>query len=160
MVPTKKAQKDAGGAPHCNTNASKHNLHRAKRALRELGINAIDGRTRVGRALNAWRAEVARDLGGELSATQTALLELACRQKLLVDSIDSWLLQQPSLINKRKRSLLPVVGQRQSLANALEQYLSRLGYERRARPVASAITLVHRETNDDASGGGGVIDVR
>ena len=122
---------------------------------------AVPGRTRVARALSAWRAEICADMGGEdaLSAAQLALLELTCRQKVLLDSIDNWLLQQPSLINKRKRSLLPVVGQRQALANALETYLSRLGYERVARPITSATDLVHAKT-DGAAGGGAVIDVR
>ena len=42
----------------------------------------------------------------------------------------AWLLTQPTLINKRKKSLLPVVLQRQTLADGLARYLAQLGLER------------------------------
>jgi len=63
------------------------------------------------------------------------VIELAVRTKLLLDSIDAWLLVQPSLVNARKRALLPVVRERQALADALARYLGQLGLERRQRPV-------------------------
>jgi hypothetical protein len=50
-------------------------------------------------------------------------------------SIDGWLVQQPSLVDRRKRALLPVVRERQSLADALVRYLSVLGLERKAKDV-------------------------
>jgi hypothetical protein len=48
-----------------------------------------------------------------------------------LDSIDAWLLTQPTLVNVRKRTLIPVVLQRQTLADGLARYLSQLGLERR-----------------------------
>ena len=48
----------------------------------------------------------------------------------MLDSVDMWLLVQPSLINVRKRTLLPVVVQRQALADALARYLGQLGLRR------------------------------
>ena len=59
------------------------------------------------------------------------------RQKLLLESVDAWLLIQPSLVNGRKRALLPVVRERQGLADSLARYLAQLGLERRAKPVPS-----------------------
>jgi hypothetical protein len=58
-----------------------------------------------------WRRELVADLGGEdsISTQQSAPVDLAVKSKLIVDSIDAWLLIQPSLINKRKKALLPVV---------------------------------------------------
>jgi hypothetical protein len=53
----------------------------------------------------------------------------------MLDSIDACLLVQPSLVNMRKRALLPVVKERQQLADALARYMAMLGLERRARPV-------------------------
>jgi hypothetical protein len=41
------------------------------------------------------------------------------RTKLLLDSVDAWLLRQPSIIDKRTRQLFPVVQQR--TAGALPQ---------------------------------------
>ena len=53
------------------------------------------------------------------SAQQLAIVDLAGKQKILLDSIDTWLFTQPSLVNSRKRSVIPVVLQRQALADNL-----------------------------------------
>jgi hypothetical protein len=73
------------------------------------------------------------DLGGEgnVSTQQQALIDLAVKSKLLLDSIDAWLLIQPTLINKRKKALFPVLIQRQQLADGFARYLSQLGLERK-----------------------------
>lgn len=107
----------------------------AARELRLLDRAAVDGRTGVGRALSAWRADLVADLGGDPSTAQLAVIDLAVKTKLLLDSIDAWLLTQPSLVNKRRRTLLPVVRERQSLADALARYLGQLGLERRVKPI-------------------------
>ena len=44
-----------------------------------------------------------------------------------------WLLQQPLLIDKRKRAVLPAVRERQSLADALARYLAMLGLGRQRK---------------------------
>jgi hypothetical protein len=49
---------------------------------------------------------------------------------LLLDSVNAWLVTQPSLVNARKRSLIPVVQQRQQLADALVRYMTLLGLQR------------------------------
>jgi hypothetical protein len=84
-------------------------------------------------------ADLLADLGGEgaLSTQQRALVDVIVRQKLLLESVDAWLLVQPSLVNGRKRALLPVVRERQGLADSLARYLAQLGLERRAKPVPS-----------------------
>jgi hypothetical protein len=122
----------------------KHGLTAMKRAIKELGSRAIDRRTMVGRALKEWRTEIVRDLGGDknISAQKQAVLELAVKTKLLLDSIDGWLLRQPSLINVRKRALFPVVLQRQQLADALARYMTQLGLERKAREVRDLKTYI------------------
>jgi len=108
-----------------------------KTTLRALGPRVVDRRTTLGKALAAWKADLVRDLGGDVSTQQAAVIDLAVRTKLLLDSIDAWLLVQPSLVNARKRALLPVVRERQQLADALARYMSTLGLERRAHDVPS-----------------------
>ena len=122
-----------GGAPKGNGNARKHGLNTLKAAAIQLGSRVIPGNTKLGYALKKWRADLVADLGGAdaISTQQSALVDLAVKSKLLLDSIDAWLLMQPSLVNARKRSLLPVVIQRQALADGLARYLSQLGLERR-----------------------------
>jgi hypothetical protein len=106
-----------------------HGLNTMKRAIKSLGSRMIDQRTRLGKALAKWRLDLVRDLGGEsaISTQQTALIDLAVKSKLLLDSIDTWLLTQPSLVNARKKCLLAVVRERQALADGLARYLAQLG---------------------------------
>jgi hypothetical protein len=112
---------------------SKHGLNQLKQVVKQLGGRAIDKRTATGRELAKWRNDLIDDLGGRdaISTQQAAPVEFAVRSKLLLDSVDAWLLTQDSLINKRKRTLLPVVLQRQQLADGLARYLNQLGMERR-----------------------------
>src|SRR6266568_3284931 len=92
--PEKKSQnnnhKHHSGAPFGNQNARKHALSQAKSALKNFGSRAIDKRTAVGRALHEWRQDIERDLGGDISAQQKAVLEIVVRLKLMLDSIDAY----------------------------------------------------------------------
>lgn len=116
-----------------------HGLTALKRTVRIHGSRAIDGRTTLAKTLGAWRAQLFADLGGHdsLSIQEIALVDLAVRTKLLLDSVDEWLLRQHSLVNVRKRALLPVVRERTRLADALARYLATLGLKRRTKPVPS-----------------------
>jgi len=132
----------------------KSGAYTLKRAIRTLGSRTIDRRTRIGKALAEWADALATDLGGldALSTSQKALIEQAATTRLLLDSIDAWLVRQPSLVDRRKRALLPVVRERQALADALVRYLSALGLERKARDVTDlASYLASRTTPTRAS---------
>ena len=131
------AVKQARGAQRGNENAQKHGLTTMKQAIKGLGGRVIDKRTTLGKALAKWRSDLIQDLGGResISTQQEALVDLAVKSKLLLDSIDAWLLTQPSLVNARKRSLLPAVRERQQLADGLARYLTQLGLERKAKTV-------------------------
>lgn len=104
-----------------------------KRAHQLRSLAKLDKRTALGRALHAWRADLVRDLGGAetLTTQQLQVVDLCLRTKLLLDSIDAWLLTQRSLVNQRRRAVYPTVLQRQSLARDLAAFLHQLGLERR-----------------------------
>jgi hypothetical protein len=129
------------------TRRPRHGLNTLKRAVNKLGPRAIDRRTALGKSLAQWRHQLATDLGGvgAISTQQAAIIDLAVRTKLLLDSIDAWLLTRPSLIDKKRRALLPVVRERQQLADALARYLSQLGLERRAAPAMDLQTYLTAE---------------
>jgi hypothetical protein len=137
-------------------NAEKHGFHTLKRTVLKLGKRAIDGRSGVAKALNRWRVELTSDLGGHdsVSTAQLAVIDLAVKQKFLLDSIDAWLLLQDTLINGQKRTLIPVVKERQAVANALAEYLKLLGLERRQKMkslndvLTSANPEQHAPTDD------------
>jgi len=113
----------------------KHGLTTLRRTVEAIGGRMLDGRTTLAKQLGVWRADLIRDLGGDVSTQQAAIIDLAVKTKLLLDSIDAWLLTQPTLVNKRKKALLPVVRERQQLADSLARYLKDLGLERRQRDV-------------------------
>ena len=122
-----------------NTSRRPYRMHGftvLKRAVNTVGNRLIDRRTVTGKALAKWRKDLIQDLGGEVSTQRSAIVDLAVKSKLLLDSIDVWLLTQPTLINKRKKSLLPVVRERQQLADGLAKYLAMLGLERRSKEVS------------------------
>lgn len=129
------APKGSHGAPKGNANARKHGFNTLRAGLTQLGSRVIDGRSALGYALKKWRRELIADLGGDdaISTQQLAVVDLAVKSKVLLDSIDAWLLSQHSLINARKRSVIPVVLQRQQLADGLAKYMSTLGLERRVK---------------------------
>jgi hypothetical protein len=109
-----------------------------KRALKAGGARALDRRTRVSKALDQWRDQLISDLGGpeQVSTQQLAVVTLAVQTRLLLQSIDNWLLRQPSLINARKRAVIPAITQRQSLADSLARYMMQLGLERRSKVLS------------------------
>jgi len=116
-----------------------HQLNVLKKAVKSLGGRVIDQRTTLGKALAQWRQELIEDLGGPeaVSTQKQALIDVAVKTKLLLDSIDTWLLKQPSLVNARRRAVLPVVLQRQHLAESLARSLTQLGLERRTKTIAA-----------------------
>jgi hypothetical protein len=103
------------------------------------GFKAIDRRTVGAREAMAFRSELIAALGGEpaLSPQRRRRIDMAARAALLLDHVDGWLVGQRSLVNSRTRSLLPVLVQRQSLAEHLAKLLDRLGLDRVPGKVVS-----------------------
>ena len=125
-----------------------------KRAIAKLGARAIPGNTKLGYALKAWRKELIDDLGGEdnVSVQQRAIVELASTTKLMISSIDAWIMSQPSLIT-RSRALMPVILQRQQLANSLVSMLVQLGLERRHKVKTLSEILAQADDKPDKANG-------
>jgi len=120
----------------------KHGLTGLKRALMVRGLGALDGRSKVSRALMAWRRVLETDLGGAdmMTSQQAAVLDSVVVTRLMLDSIDRWMLEQdsgPGLVNRKRRAVFPVVLQRQQLADSLLRHMTALGLERH-RPAADS----------------------
>jgi hypothetical protein len=114
-------------------------LTRLKRGIYARGLSALDKRSATFRALKQWEAELIADCGGSefLSVQRRTLIEKASIAKLLLDSVDSYVLELTSLVNRRSRRLLPILAERQRLAASLERSLLTLGLNRTAKPVRS-----------------------
>jgi len=133
--------------------AERRRQHRAglstmKRAITKLGARAIPGNTKLGYALKAWRKELIEDLGGEdnVSVQQLTIVECASTTKLMVSSLDAWIMSQPSLMT-RERRLIPVVMERQRLVDSLTHMLTQLGLARRTK-VTSLREILEKENDD------------
>jgi hypothetical protein len=98
------------------------------RSLGELGVS-----------LRRWQDEIYADLGGEenCSAMERVIVDAATKTVLMLPHIDSFLLAQPSLINKTRRQLFFIVTQRTTLVNTLAQLMGQLGLKRRPKPLPS-----------------------
>ena len=133
-------------------------LYRLKRSVNKLGTRLIDRRYKVGRELAKWQADLVADLGGEsvLSTQQKVIVDLCVRSKLLIDSIDVWLLSQKTLINKRNRTLIGVVKERQGIADGLTKNLQLLGLGRQAKEIhgIDAIKARYEQRQGDDKGNG------
>ncbi|MFN8545729.1 MAG: hypothetical protein U0807_16205 [Candidatus Binatia bacterium] len=129
-------------------------VYALKKAVRTLGNRALPSkRTALGRELAAWRDDLLRDLGGTdaVSTQQRALVDLAVRTKLLVDSVDAYVLGMDSPVNKQKRCLHPVVRERQALVNQLQSLLRDLGLDRKAAPTETLAEYLGRREREQAA---------
>lgn len=118
---------------------TRHGLTAPMARVKLSGLAAVDRRTAAARAMLEFRRELAEDLGGEasLSTQQRTLVELAARARLMLDHVDAWILAQHSLVNARSRSVLPIVRERQVLAEHLARLLGQLGISRVPKPARS-----------------------
>jgi hypothetical protein len=135
--------KPGRSGPPDNANGQTHGLDTLKRAVSTLGSRVVDKRSKVGKALAAWRADLIADLGGADSiSTQEAAIEETIITTLLLSSVNAWLLKQPTLVNKRSRSVIAAVQQRNSLVATLRGLLESLGLQRRAKPLPSLAEIL------------------
>jgi hypothetical protein len=104
--------------------------------MQRFGDHVIDGRSRVAHALDEFRDDLIRDLGGAeaISQQQRVIVDLVVRTHLMVQSLDNYLLTLGSLVNRRKRALWPVVRERTALADSLAKHLAMLGLEKKQPP--------------------------
>jgi hypothetical protein len=131
--------KPGRSGPPGNANGQTHGLCTLKRAVKALGNRVVDQRSKIGKALAAWRSELIADLGGaeSISTQEAALVDAAVKTKLILDSVDAWLLSQPTLVNKRQRSVIAAVQQRNALVSTLKGLLEALGLKRRTKTLPS-----------------------
>lgn len=127
--PVATPSKNLGGRPR------RHGLRIMRDTLRTLTTRRLDGRTAVAQATRRFKADLVRDLGGDPSRAQHAIIETAARTWVLLSSVDDWLQRQQTIVNAKRRTLIPVVRERLQLADSLLRHLQALGLERRAKPV-------------------------
>ena len=122
---------------------TRHGLTAPMVRIKLAGWKAIDRRTAAARETLAFKRELVAALGGEadLSPQRRKLIDMAARASLLLDHADSCLFQQRSLVNARAKTLLPILVQRQALADHLTRLLDKLGLDRLSQKVGPTSTV-------------------
>ena len=103
------------------------------------GLSALDKRSAGSRALQLWRCELERDLGGtdSLSAQQRTIIELASRVRLYLDFVDQYIFSLSSVVIRRRKTVIPIFLQRMQLSDSLARLLTQLGLSKRMPPTPS-----------------------
>jgi hypothetical protein len=142
--------------------------HREPRGYRSSGLYALQTRLAmvdegqdwtdalgpaVGQALRVWRADLIDALGGEaaVSPQVRALVEVAVRTHLMLESVDAYILSLPTLVNVETKSIYPVVLERRRLADGLVRCLVLLGLEWTATPVPKLRDLLRAAGEGETS---------
>lgn len=130
--------------PQCAHPWAQH-LEVCRNTAREQGL---PGNTKLGYALKKFRADLLADLGGEdnMSTQQRCIIDKIIPGEMIISSLDAWILVQPSLINKRKKALHPIVLQRQQLVESQARLFSMLGLERRHKVKTIGEILSHDDS--------------
>ena len=132
---------------------SKDGLRRLMRRVNTQGIQVVDRRSAAYRTVREWREELLTAFGGEaeISPQRLTLIDLLVRTRLYLDHCDGFILSQKTLVKKRSKTLIPIVLQRQQLADSLQKTLVTLGLDRLPKPTPSlAEVLRRREVGETA----------
>lgn len=128
--------------PYNETKATSttHGLGVLKRAVKELGSRALDGRTTLAKELEAERLELTQALGGEgeVSPQERALISMIAQKRIRRRIAAQWALLNPDkLFDRRKRSFAPLALQLEQLEESEARLLEKLGLKRRAKQLPS-----------------------
>jgi hypothetical protein len=112
------------------------------------GLASIDMRTVAARDLIAWRNELLAALGGteNVAPQKLALVDMAVRTRLYIDHIDAFLMSQGSLVNRRRKAILPVLRERTQLVDSQSRLLQQIGLDRVEKNILNAERLAEIES--------------
>lgn len=127
-----------------------HGLYTLKKAVKLLGSRVIDRRTRAGKVLAAFKDAIIADQGGveAISTSKQELIKAAVEVKLIKDSIATYVISLPSIVNRRKRSALPIVKELMDIEKIYAGLLKDIGLERRTKELDLAELLSGKDVNE------------
>jgi hypothetical protein len=125
------------GAQPGNRNARKHGHHSRKVKLTDVGLMDISQQNGPGRLIAQKAEAIFHDGGGRenFSELKQDLVSRYLITELLIQSLDRWLLEQKSLVNRRKKAAFPILAERSRLTETSLKLAQAIGLDRRAAPV-------------------------
>ena len=150
-------ERSVGGAPENNQNARSHGFYSTKRQLHLRSFDELDKRKRTVRQLLAVRDDLVSELGGaeHVTVQQKIIIDNIARDCALRDTVDAYVFGLDSILKGYGKSkvAVPILKERDAIVKRLLAGLNALGLERRARPITSALDLVHANADGDAAAG-------
>jgi hypothetical protein len=123
-----------------------HQLTPLLKAVKRNGLGALDQRSSLAKATGKLRSELVTDLGGEesLSVQQLKIVDEFLKRFVMLESIDAWIFRQPALMNKRTKSLFPIMIQRMTIGDGMLRCLRELGLERKAKQIPTVQDYINQ----------------
>jgi hypothetical protein len=107
-----------------------------RRSVRD--VSEMDARYAPVKNVKQWKTKLVEALGGEAAITpqKSLLVDAAARSALFIADVDAYLLET-GVVNRRRRSTVPALAQRETLVTNMLRLLTALGLERvEADPLA------------------------
>jgi len=131
-------QKARRGAPVGNKNAETHGYYRRKVKLEPVSFNDLNFSSSGGEQLRKRFHELLKHCGGEhvVSAVRRRLIERVVFTEYQLDCLDLYLVELgPRIVNRRKRTLIPIVRERNALVSTLAKLYDQIGLDPTKPPI-------------------------
>jgi hypothetical protein len=133
-----RGQKTRRGAPVGNKNAETHGYYRRKVKLEPVSFKDLNFSSSGGEQLRKRFIELLNHCGGErlVSAVRRRIIERIVFTEYQLDCLDLYLVKLgPRIVNRRKRTLIPIVRERDALVSTLTKLYEQIGLDPRKPPV-------------------------
>src|SRR5262245_19823128 len=138
-------EKPRGGSPVGNKNAERHGHYKRKLKLNAASFDDLNFSSAGGEQLRERYRELLKHCGGEqhVSAVTRRIIERVCFTEYQLDCLDLYLVQLgPRIINRRKRTLIPIVRERDALVGTLTKLYDQIGLDPRRPPAPTLAEYV------------------
>jgi hypothetical protein len=135
------------GAPKGSENHKIHGHYQRKVLLKDVQLLDISRQNKLGRVVIEQAEAIYQDGGGkeQFSELKQHLVSRYLITELMIQSVDRWLLEQPSLINRAKRCIFPIVSERNRLVSVSLQLAQAIGLERKQKPVHTLESYIQEQ---------------
>ncbi len=110
--------------------------------LTRFGTDGVDKRTVAGQMVLEFSGRLADHLGGDLTAPQKALVEMATRKWLLMNLGYSWLFEKETIIENERGGFVPIVRELAYLESGLLEILRTIGIDRKAKAITTLAEIL------------------
>src|SRR5215471_5532736 len=125
------------GAPSGNKNAETHEYYRRKIKLEAVSFDDLNFSSSREEQLRKRFIELLNHCGGEhlVSAVRRRLIERVVFTEYQLDCLDLYLVELGPIVNRCKRTLIPIVPERDALGSTLRKLYDQIGLDPTEPPI-------------------------